>query len=150
VIEVFGEEKAIRKKNMGIVTDAYTVEAPKDPDVSIIFALYRLFSAEEQRIQWQAVQGRVLGYGSAKSNFSSFSGTISHLSEALRRIADDESYSAEVRRQGALKSREFSAQTMDRVRRLVGVLYRVARGTDACSPALNNRSRMNRCVLPCL
>jgi len=124
VIEVFGEEKAIRKKIMGIVTDATPVEAPKDPDVSIIYALYRLFSAEEQRISMaQRFRAGGLGYGSAKSElFELLWNHFAPFREARRRIADDESYIAEVRRKGALKAREIAAQTMDRVRRLVGVL----------------------------
>ncbi len=43
-IELFLEEKALRKKIMGIVTDSTPVEAPKDPATSAIVALYRLFA----------------------------------------------------------------------------------------------------------
>jgi tryptophanyl-tRNA synthetase len=37
-IEIFGEEKAIKKKIMGIVTDPTPVEAPKDPEGSVLYS----------------------------------------------------------------------------------------------------------------
>ena len=40
-IEIFGEEKETRKRVMSIVTDSTPVEAPKDPESSAIFQLYR-------------------------------------------------------------------------------------------------------------
>ena len=47
-IEIFGEEKAMRKKFMSIKTDSKSVEEVKDPDTSSIFQLYRLFATPDQ------------------------------------------------------------------------------------------------------
>ena len=44
-IELFDEEKSLRKKVMGIVTDSTPVEAPKDPTDSSIVGLYRLVAS---------------------------------------------------------------------------------------------------------
>ena len=45
-IGLFEEEKPLRKKIMGIVTDSTPVEAPKNPEGSAILRLYRLFASE--------------------------------------------------------------------------------------------------------
>jgi len=47
-IDIFGDEKQIRKRVMNIVTDSTAVEAPKDPDKSTIVQLYSLFASEEE------------------------------------------------------------------------------------------------------
>src|SRR5436305_5626159 len=47
-IDIFGEEKEMRKRVMSIVTDSSPVEAPKDPESSTIFQLYSLFATKEE------------------------------------------------------------------------------------------------------
>src|SRR5215471_108140 len=47
-IELFLEERALRKKIMSIVTDSTPVEAPKDPANSAIVSLYRLFATPDE------------------------------------------------------------------------------------------------------
>src|SRR3954463_6933630 len=48
-LEIFGDEKETRKRVMSIVTDSTAVEAPKDPNGSVIFQLYSLFSTDVER-----------------------------------------------------------------------------------------------------
>src|SRR5437879_3925079 len=48
-IEIFAEGKPLRKTVMSIVTDSTTVADPKDPDKCNVFALYSLFSSEEEK-----------------------------------------------------------------------------------------------------
>src|SRR5438270_11666587 len=47
-IDIFGEEKEMRKRVMSIVTDSSPVEAAKDPATSTIFQLYLLFASKEE------------------------------------------------------------------------------------------------------
>src|SRR5439155_26915447 len=47
-IELFLDEKTLRKEIMGIVTDSTPVEAPKDPADSAIVSLYKLFAAPNE------------------------------------------------------------------------------------------------------
>src|SRR5512136_1463026 len=42
-IPIFCEEKDLRKRVMSIKTDATPVDQPKDPDASILYAIYTLF-----------------------------------------------------------------------------------------------------------
>ena len=66
-IELFLEEKALRKQVMRIVTDPTPVEEPKDPDTCNVFQIYRLFLGKDQE---QALRKRYLagglGYGEVK------------------------------------------------------------------------------------
>ena len=66
-IEIFGTEKAIRKKIMSIVTDPTPVEDPKDPDKSTIFSLYKLFADNDKtELMAQSFRAGGYGYGEAK------------------------------------------------------------------------------------
>ena len=50
-IDIFGDEKEMRKRVMSIVTDSSPVEAPKDPDSSTIFQLYSLFATKRKPLR---------------------------------------------------------------------------------------------------
>src|SRR4030095_4977057 len=45
-IDIFGDEKEMRKRVMSIVTDSLAVDAPKDPAASTIFKLYSLVASK--------------------------------------------------------------------------------------------------------
>src|SRR5947208_7142026 len=47
-IDIFGDEKEMRKRVMSIVTDSVPVEAPKDPERSTIVQLYSLFATKDE------------------------------------------------------------------------------------------------------
>jgi len=67
-INIFLDDKAIKKQVMAIVTDATPLEDPKDPDSCNVFALYSLLATVEQTA---AMRGNYLGgnygYGHAKT-----------------------------------------------------------------------------------
>src|SRR5690606_14925572 len=64
IIGLFEEEKALKKKIMGIVTDSTPVESPKDPKDSTIVNLYRLFASESDVAQMEAdFRAGGFGYG---------------------------------------------------------------------------------------
>ncbi|MBM3891454.1 MAG: tryptophan--tRNA ligase, partial [Verrucomicrobia bacterium] len=66
-IELFCEEKALRRKVMGIVTDSLPVEAPKDPERSHLYALYALFATRgEAEAMAERFRKGGLGYGEVK------------------------------------------------------------------------------------
>ena len=66
-IDIFGDEKEMRKQVMSIVTDSSPVEAPKDPERSTIFQLYSLFATtEETAAMREAFRRGGTGYGDFK------------------------------------------------------------------------------------
>ncbi|MBO4630419.1 MAG: tryptophan--tRNA ligase [Lentisphaeria bacterium] len=122
-IELFGEEKAIRKKIMSIPTDSTPMEAPKDPDKCNIFALYKLFSTQEQ-IDALAAKYRAgnFGYGHAKQAlFEAYMDFFAPMRKRREELLKDPGYLEEVLRKGAEKANAVAAVTMDKVRQTVGL-----------------------------
>lgn len=66
-INIFLDDKALRKQIMAIVTDSTPLEAPKNPDTCNAFALYKLLASPEQTEVMRAnYLGGNYGYGHAK------------------------------------------------------------------------------------
>jgi tryptophanyl-tRNA synthetase len=122
VLELFGEEKPLRKKIMGIVTDSTPVEAPKDPDQSVIYQLYSLF-ADRGAAETLAARYRAggMGYGEAKKElFGAFWEYFRPCRERRAEIAKNKDYVLAARKKGEDKARGLAAETLDKVRKLVG------------------------------
>ena len=123
-IEIFGDEKSTRKKIMSIVTDATPVDAPKDPDASTIYQIYKLF-ADKSRAEEMAARFRGGGYGYGEAKKTLFE-TVWNYFEPFRKkrveLAANRDYINKVRRDGAEKARAVAAATIGRVRELVGVI----------------------------
>jgi tryptophanyl-tRNA synthetase len=122
-IDLFEEPGPLKKKIMGIVTDPTPVEAPKDPDKSTIFALYKLFATPEER---QEMENRFraggYGYGEAKK---ALLGKVEQRFGPLREIRRDwlsrPDDLEDVLSQGAKKARAVAAPLLERVREAVGL-----------------------------
>ncbi len=69
IINIFLDDKALRKQIMSIETDSTPLEEPKNPDTCKIFAIYKLVATAEQiaemKLKYQNVN-RDFGYGHAK------------------------------------------------------------------------------------
>lgn len=69
IINIFLDDKSLRKQIMGIESDSTPLEAPKNPDTCTIFALYKLLASESQiatmRINYENAS-KDFGYGHAK------------------------------------------------------------------------------------
>jgi len=123
-IEIFGAEKAIRKKIMSIVTDVTPVEAPKDPDHSTIYAIYKLFATEEQSsVLADKFRAGGLGYGDAKKQlFELLWDYFAPFRAKRNELSANMDYVISLRKKGAEKARAAAQGTLDNVRRLVGVV----------------------------
>ncbi|MEY2921883.1 MAG: hypothetical protein RL108_496 [Bacteroidota bacterium] len=67
IIDIFLDDKALRKQIMGIESDSTPLEDPKNPDTCNVFALYKLVANEEQiATMRQNYLGGNYGYGHAK------------------------------------------------------------------------------------
>jgi tryptophanyl-tRNA synthetase len=122
-IDLFGEEKPLRKRVMGIVTDSTPLEDPKDPDKSTIVDLYRLFASpaevEEMKVAFRAGG---TGYGHFKQRlFEALWDHFAPLRARREEIRRDPGDVDEVLRAGAVRAREVAGATMARVREAVGL-----------------------------
>ena len=67
IINIFLNDKKLRKQIMGIQTDSVPMEEPKDPNSCNVFALYKLMASESQIASMKAnYEGGNYGYGHAK------------------------------------------------------------------------------------
>jgi tryptophanyl-tRNA synthetase len=122
-IALFEEEKALRKKIMGIVTDSTPVEAPKDPEKSSIVALYRLFASEADVGRMEAeFRAGGLGYGEFKKRlFEAIWDYFRPMRERRATLAADPGGLDSVLRAGGERARAVACKTMERVRQAVGL-----------------------------
>ncbi len=122
-IEIFGEEKAMRKKFMSIKTDSKTVEEVKDPDTSSIFQLYRLFAAPEQIEQMRRnyLSGGY-GYGHAKQAlFEAYVEYFAPMRKRREELLANMDYVHAILKSGGERARAEAVRTMDIVRKRVGL-----------------------------
>ncbi len=122
-IELFLEEKPLRKKIMGIVTDSTPVEAPKDPNTSSIVALYRFFAPEADVEKMEAdFRNGGTGYGDFKKRlFEAVWEYFSAMRNRRSELASDPGYVDGVLKAGAEKASSTANQVMERVRKAVGL-----------------------------
>lgn len=67
IINIFLDDKTLRKQIMSIETDSTPLEAPKNPDTCNAFAIYSLLATQEQIAEMRAnYLGGNYGYGHAK------------------------------------------------------------------------------------
>ena len=70
IVNLFLDDKKLRKQIMKIQTDSTPLEEPKDPDSCNLFALYKLVANEDQIAEMRGnYLGGNYGYGHAKQAF---------------------------------------------------------------------------------
>lgn len=124
-IPIFCTDKVLRKKVMSIKTDATPVEAPKDPDNSILYDIYALFLDEEGR---QELRDRFLTpglkYGEVKQElFEVIWEFFKPYREKRQEYLDTPDLVRDILKKGAEKARSIGREYLDKARRNVGVVY---------------------------
>ncbi len=124
-IDLFQEDKALRKQIMRIVTDSTPVEAPKNPDTCNVFQIYRLFLDKEQQ---QDLRNRYeaggMGYGEVKQElFETVRDFFAPYAERRRELLADPDGLRAILAHGAEKARAAGAKTLRKVRKKTGLAY---------------------------
>ncbi len=124
-IDLFQDEKSLRKQVMRIVTDPTPVEAPKDPDRCNVFQIYRLFLEKEREA---ALRRRYLaggmGYGEVKEElFVIIRDFFAPYAERRRELLADPDGLRRTLAAGAEKARRTAGRTLQKVRKKVGLIY---------------------------
>ena len=122
-IEIFGNPKAVRKKIMAMPTDCKTLEEPKDPDSCNVFALYKLFSTPEQQAEMaERYRAGNYGYGHAKQAlFDAYMDFFAPMRKRREELEADPGYIESVLKNSAEKASAVARETLDQVRRAVGL-----------------------------
>jgi len=122
-IDIFSDEKEMRKRVMSIVTDSTPVDAPKDPANSTIFKLYSLVASKEEiaDMRERFLKGGT-GYGDFKKQlFEKLWEYFAPMRKRREEILNDKSYIDDVLARGAKRANELANQVMERVRAAVGL-----------------------------
>ena len=123
-IEIFGEEKPLRKKVMRLVMDSRPPEEPKpDADKNIAIQLLKLFATKEVAGETEnKLREGGLGYGDLKKTL--FEHYWEYFDEARAKRAELENnldYVNQVLRESAQKARELASTVVDRAKKNCGL-----------------------------
>ena len=122
-LTIFEEVKPQRKKIMRIVTDSRAMEDPKDPETDALYLLYKLFAAEADRAEMEALYRRGgFGYGEIKKALADVS--EAYFAEARERramYAADPARVKEILAEGAARARKKGAEVLRRAQENCGV-----------------------------
>ena len=122
VINIFVNDKALRKQVMRIETDSKALEEEKDPETCNVYALFKLIATTEES---EALAARYraggLGYGHAKQAlFEKLLEKFSKERSEYERLMNNKSEIDEHLRVGADKARLVAQQVLKRTRNKLG------------------------------
>jgi len=123
-LEIFGEEKPLRKKVMGIKMDSRTPEEPKpDADQNLAIQLLKLVAPANVGKEYEdKLRAGGLGYGDLKKAL--FGHYWNHFAEARKKraeLAGNLSYVNSVLADGASKARTLAQKVLKRARKASGL-----------------------------
>jgi len=123
-IEIFGEEKATRKKIMGLVMDSRTPAEPKpDADQNLAVQLLKLVAPAEVATDYESrLRAGGLGYGDLKKAL--FEHCWQHFAAARTRraeLAANPDHVRQILRDGAGKARAVAAKVLQRAKQASGL-----------------------------
>ena len=121
-LDIFLEEKPLRKAVLSIVTDSTPLEEPKDPDTCNVFALYQLLATPEQIQEMRHnYLGGNYGYGHAKQAlFEVIMDRFSKERTLFKQLMDNPE---EINRQldsGEKRASAIAQQVLEKVRKKLG------------------------------
>jgi tryptophanyl-tRNA synthetase len=122
VVPLFLPAKQLRQTLNRIVTDSTPPEAPKDPQVSAIFQMYRAVASPEQTLALEERYRTGIGWGEAKlALFEVLDAALGPARERYTQLMADTARLDAILADGATRARQIAQQTLGRVRRAIGV-----------------------------
>lgn len=118
-IEIFGEEKAVRKKLMGILMDSRTPQEPKpDAEKNIAVQLLKLIApADVARDYEERLRAGGLGYGDLKKGlFENYWSYFAAARTKRAELAANPEYVQKVLREGAEKARAIATRVLHKAK----------------------------------
>ena len=124
-IDIFEDEKSLKKKVMKIVTDSTPVEEPKDTDTCNVFALYKLFADKNkiENLKDRYTKGG-MGFGEAKKELLGLIWEyFKPFREKREELEKDTGEVINILNKGADKARAVATKTLDDVKKATGLKY---------------------------
>lgn len=121
-INIFQEDKPMRKQIMSIQTDSKELDDPKDPETCNVFALYRLMASEEQieEMRGNYIRG---GYGYGHAKQALYELICDKFKDARAKYAYLMANEGEIEaalEKGEAKARAYADDVLKRVREKIG------------------------------
>ncbi|MDF7808256.1 tryptophan--tRNA ligase [Pontiellaceae bacterium B12219] len=122
-IEIFMEGKPLKKRVMKILTDSKEMDEPKDPESCNVFALYKLFSSEEEQAALaERYRAGGMGYGHAKTELlDKMNEHFGPIREKRRELVENMDYVEDVLKKGAERASALARETLVKARQAVGL-----------------------------
>jgi len=124
-IDLFQEDKALRKQVMRIVTDPTPVEEAKNPDTCNLFQIYSLFldgAGREALRQRYLTPG--LRYGDVKQElFETIRDFFAPYRQRREALLENPDHLREILAHGAARARRIAEKTLRKVRKKTGLIY---------------------------
>ncbi len=122
-IGMFDKPKEIKTRVMRIVTDSKSLEDPKDSETCNVFALFKLFSSEdEQREMRERYAAGGLGYGTVKKELlTRLMDYFKSYREKREQLEQQPELVESILQKGANKARALARDTLDKARKAVGL-----------------------------
>ena len=123
-LEMFADEKALKKKVMSVVTDSTPLEEPKDPNTCNVFALYKLFATKEQTDDMASrYKAGNFGYGTAKKELLEIMlNYFKPYREKRKYLAENMDVVEKILKEGSEKAREIAIKKIKDVKSAVGLV----------------------------
>jgi tryptophanyl-tRNA synthetase len=123
-VEIFGDEKALRKKIMGIKMDSRTPQEPKpDADQNLAIQLLKLVAAKDTATDFEnRLRAGGLGYGDLKKAlFEQYWEYFAGARQKRAELSANLDYVNEVLAGGAAKARSLGQQVLQRAKVACGL-----------------------------
>ncbi len=121
-LPLFAPTKQLKKAVNRIVTDSTPPEAPKDPDQSVIFQIYRAIASADEVTTLAARYRAGIGWGDAKTAlFERLEQEVAGPRVKYDALMADPSKIDAALADGAARARAVARATLDRVRQAIGI-----------------------------
>jgi tryptophanyl-tRNA synthetase len=122
VIPLFAPAKQLEKLIMKIATDSTPPEAPKDPETSTIFQIYRAIATPDETAALEQRYRTGIGWGDAKKALAArVEQEVGPARARYEALMADKGHIDALLAAGAQKARVIARQTLDRVRKAIGI-----------------------------
>lgn len=123
-VPLFAPGKELRSAIMKIVTGSEPLEAPKEPEGSTVYAVYKMIATEEQSAELaRKLRAGGFGWGHAKQElYELLEAELGPKRDRYLELRADEAGLDRVLAEGAERARTVAQRTILRVRRAIGIL----------------------------
>lgn len=123
-IDIFEDEKILKKQVMGIITDSTPLEKPKDPKTCNVFALYKLIATESET-KALAAKYKKGGFGFGDAKKALLHKILDYFGPARKKYAEiykKKDYVHKVLEDGATRARIVATKNLNEAKEKIGYL----------------------------